>query len=112
MRDPSNPQKLPECLGSPEWELGWGYENSTDILPRNPNRGSLALVIALLCLVEGGMSSGNEPYTNDAMVGIGPIEDSGTHFGVMVAETVREELIPLRDQEFVAFLAKGLSLQE
>lgn len=59
-------------------------------------------MLALLCLVQGGITSGDDDYTNDAMSGIGPIENSGSYSGVLVAAIVRDDLIPLRDQDFVS----------
>jgi hypothetical protein len=114
--DISNPRKLPECIRNPDWELGWRFEESIDIIRRNPNRASLAFVIVLLRLVEGDIIHGTGRYANDAMLGIGPIdpiENNWTRrFGLTMSAIVRGSLIPLRDQEFVRFLRNAYPSEE
>jgi hypothetical protein len=49
------------------------------------------------------MKSGDDDYFNEAFLGNGSIENSGSGFGVAMAEMVTQ-MLPFRDGDLVAFL--------
>jgi hypothetical protein len=93
-------------LGSPSgWSFGDGNEIVDEILHECPRRSTLMLNLAAL-------SFGHNPvrydyYFNDAFLGTGPIDDSGSNFGQTICG-IMHSMGPFRDEELVRFIRKCL----
>jgi hypothetical protein len=98
-----DPHNLPNVIGEPQhWSLGDGVAGN-ELFEIFPRRASLALNIALLSFAEGALKSGDDDCFNEAFLGNGDINNSGSMFGVTMAEMVTE-MLPLRDRDLVSAL--------
>jgi hypothetical protein len=100
-------RRTAEGVGAPGyWSFGYGNEIVDEILHDCPRRSTLMLNLAVLSF--GHNPVRDDYYFNDAFLGTGPIDNSGSNFGVSVCEIMHGYMAPFRDEEFVRFVQTSL----
>ena len=98
--DMANPDNMPEPIGDPYgWCLGWGYEMQEEWKNIFLNRAAFAFNLTLLGYAAGELC--DQPYyCRQAILGEGPIENTGTSFNLGFAECILD-LVPFEDERLI-----------
>jgi hypothetical protein len=87
------------------WSFGRGNEVVDEILHDCPRRSTLMLNLAALSFGQNPVR--DDSYFNDALLGTGPIDNSGSNFGQTVCG-IMHSMGPFRDEELVCFIRECL----
>jgi hypothetical protein len=97
-------RRTPDGVGTPrDWSFGYGNEIADAILQDSSRRSTLMLNLAVLAF--GGNPVSDDYYFNDALLGTGPIDNSGSGFGQTVCE-IMHGMGPFRDEDLLRFVRK------
>jgi hypothetical protein len=100
-------RRTTDGVGAPNgWTFGLGYEILEEILHECPRRSTLMLNLTVLSYGQNPVR--DDHYFNDAFLGPGPIDNTGSNFGQTVCEIMHCDMATFRDEELICFVRTRL----